>query len=88
MPRRDCAREKISCLGFSVGGKKKRGVGKEVMERTRPRVSVSVGGREEVTEVRLQAGFSVCASEVFEGADGVYFSLVWEFSVACLCWEA
>lgn len=47
-----------------------------------------VGGSEDVREVGLQAGFSVCALEVLEGADWVYFSLMWEFSVACLCWEA
>lgn len=58
------------------------------MERTRPWFWILVGGGDEVREVRLQAGFSVCVLEVLEAADEVYFSLVWEFSVACLCWEA
>lgn len=49
---------------------------------------VLVGGSEEGGEVRLQGGFSLCVLKVLEGEYGVYFGLVWEFIVACLCWEA
>lgn len=40
---------------------------------------VWAGGCEEVSEVRAQAGFSLCVSELLEGAGRGYFSLVWHF---------
>lgn len=49
---------------------------------------VWAGGCEEVSEVRVQAGFSLCVSELLEVLAGAI--LVWcgTFSLVCLCWEA
>lgn len=68
-----------SCHGFGV-----REQTKEVFEDTAVGgQKVLTGGSEELREVRLQAGFSLCVC-----SGRVYFSLVWEFRVACLCWKA